>query len=317
MIEHSGSAPGKPALHVLTGPTAVGKTALALDWAEAHGAVIVSCDSLLFYRGMDIGTVKPTLVELARVPHRCVDIAEPSARYSVHDYVRDARRAVDEATAAGRPVLVTGGSGFHLKAFYAPVTDALEIPAAVRAEIAALGDAGHETARRRLLELEPDPPAWLDLANPRRVLKALERRLTTGRSLAEIKAEFDARPGAFDDFEKRTVVLTRAPEILEKRIRLRVAAMIADGLVDEVRRLLAGELPPDSPGAAAIGYRETIAWLAAGEPGGAAALHETVCVNTRQLAARQRKWFRTQLPPHATLDLDVATPAVDTLFAPD
>ena len=302
-------------LRILTGPTAVGKTALALDWAEAHGAVIVSCDSLLFYRGMDIGTAKPSPAELARVPHRCVNIVPPSFRYSVRDYIADARRAVDEAVAAGRPVLITGGSGFHLKAFYAPITDDLEIPDAVRDEVQKLDAAGHEAARRRLLELEPDPPAWLDLANPRRVLKAVERRLTSGRSLAELKAEFDARPGAFDDFEKQTVVLTRDPAVLEKRIRLRVDLMLRDGLVDEVRRLLADGLPPDSPGAAAIGYRETITWLAAGEPGGLPALAETISVNTRKLAARQRKWFRTPLPPHRTVDLDLTTPSADTLFA--
>lgn len=315
MTDHRPRSAAKPVLHVLTGPTAVGKTALALDWAESRGAIILSCDSLLFYRGMDIGTAKPSPAELARVPHRCVDLVGPADRYSVRDYVRDARAAVDEASASGRPVLITGGSGFHLKAFYAPVTDALEIPPAVQAEVAALTAAGPEAARRRLFELEPHPPAWLDLANPRRVLKALERRLTSGRPLAELKAEFDARPGAFDDFEKRTVVLTRAPDVLEKRIRLRVTAMLDAGLVDEVRRLLAEGLPPDSPGASAIGYRETIAWLAAREPGGVAALHETISVNTRRLAARQRKWFRSQLPPHATADLDHTTPTVATLFA--
>ncbi len=303
-------------LHVLTGPTAVGKTALALDWAERHGALIVSCDSLLLYRGMDIGTAKPTADELARVPHACVDVADPAGKpYTIGEYIAGARRAVDAAMKEGRPVLVTGGSGFYLKCFYAPVTDALEIPPSVRDEVEALRQAGPGAALRRLRELEPYPPAKLDLNNPVRVLKALERRLASGRPLAELLAEFEARPGAFDDFEKRTVLLTRSPESLERRIRLRVDLMLRDGLVDEVKRLLASGLRLDSPAAAATGYRETIAWLRDGEPGGPAALAESIAISTRQLAAKQRKWFRTQLPePKRVIDLDVATPDAAALF---
>lgn len=300
-------------IHVLTGPTAVGKTALALDWAEANGAVIVSCDSLLVYRGMDIGTAKPSPAELARVPHFCVDVADPAgAPYTVGEYIAEARRAVDEAVAAGRPVLVTGGSGFYLKSFYAPVTDALEISDAVRAEVAALSP---DAALRRLRELEPTPPLWLDLENPRRVTKALERRIASGRSLADLKADFDARTGPFDDFEKKTVVLSRSVESLETRIRRRVEIMLHDGLVDEVKRLLASGLNPESPAAVATGYRETLAWLRSGEPGGLAALGESIAIATRQLAAKQRKWFRNQLPDTArNLDLDVVTPTVGELF---
>ncbi len=306
----------KRTLHVLTGPTSVGKTALALDWAEANGAVIVSCDSLLVYRGMNIGTAKPSPAELARVPHFCVDLADPAgAPYTVGEYVVEARRAVDAAVAAGRPALVTGGSGFYLKSFYAPVMDALEISDAVRAEVAALDAAGPGATLRRLRELEPHPPLWLDPDNPRRVTKALERRLASGRSLADLKADFDARPGPFDDFEKKTVVLTRSVESLEERIRRRVGIMLRDGLVDEVKGLIAGGLTPGSPAAVATGYRETLAWLGAGEPGGSAALAESIAVSTRQLAAKQRKWLRNQLPDTArVVDLDAGTPDATTLF---
>jgi tRNA dimethylallyltransferase len=304
-------------LHVITGPTAVGKTALALDWAEANGAVIVSCDSLLVYRGMDIGTAKPSPAELARVQHFCVDVADPAgAPYTVGEYILEARRAVDAAVAAGRPVLVTGGSGFYLKSFYAPVMDALEISDAVRAEVAALDAQGPGATLRRLRELEPTPPLWLDLENPRRVTKALERRLASGRSLAELKADFDARPGPFDDFEKKTVVLTRSVESLEARIRRRVEIMLRDGIVDEVKRLVATGLNPESPAAVATGYRETLAWLRDGESGGPAALGESIAIATRQLAAKQRKWFRNQLPDTVrVIDLDAGTPGANTLFS--
>ena len=108
-------------IHVLTGCTAVGKTELALRWAEAHGAEIVSCDALLFYRGMDLGTAKPTKAELARVPHHLIDVCDLREPMDVARYVIRAQAAVADIAARGRPVLVTGGSGFYLKAFFAPV----------------------------------------------------------------------------------------------------------------------------------------------------------------------------------------------------
>ena len=122
-------------LHVLTGCTAVGKTALALRWAEVNGAEIVSCDSLLFYRGMDIGTAKPARAELARVPHHLIDIREVTGRMDVTDYVTLARAAVTQILGRGRKVLVTGGSGFYLKAFFAPIADEIAVPSALRAEV--------------------------------------------------------------------------------------------------------------------------------------------------------------------------------------
>ncbi|HLP02077.1 MAG TPA: isopentenyl transferase family protein, partial [Opitutaceae bacterium] len=127
----------RPVLRVLTGATASGKTARALDWAERHGAEIVSCDSLLFYRGMDIGTAKPTRAELARVAHHLVDIVEPRERYDVQRYVLEARAAVDAIAARGRRVLVVGGSGFYLRSFFAPMSDGIEVDPTLRAQLEA------------------------------------------------------------------------------------------------------------------------------------------------------------------------------------
>ena len=125
-------------IHVLTGCTAVGKTEWALRWAEAWGAEIVSCDSLLFYRGMDIGTAKPTAAELKRVPHHLIDILEPAERMNVARYVALARQAVNEIAGRGRPVLVTGGSGFYLKAFFAAVADDVAVSEEIRTAVRAL-----------------------------------------------------------------------------------------------------------------------------------------------------------------------------------
>ena len=125
-------------LYVLTGPTAVGKTALALEWAEVNGAEIVSCDASLFYRGLDIGTAKPTAAERARVPHHLIDVCAVRERMDVARYVEAARAACEDIVVRGRKVLVTGGSGFYLKAFFGPVADTIEIPDALRADVAEL-----------------------------------------------------------------------------------------------------------------------------------------------------------------------------------
>src|SRR5688572_24922798 len=131
----------KPVLHVLTGPTAVGKTEWALRWAERNAAEIISCDSLLFYRGMDIGTAKPTAAERARVPHHLIDICEVTERMDITHFIAQARAAVAEIQARKRAVLITGGSGFYLKAFFAPVADDVEVPAEIRERVTGLSSA--------------------------------------------------------------------------------------------------------------------------------------------------------------------------------
>ena len=283
----------KSILHVLTGPTAVGKTEWALRWAERCGAEIVSCDSLLFYRGMDIGTAKPTAAELARVPHHLIDLCEVTERMNVTYYVTKARRAVEGILARGKRVLVTGGSGFYLKAFFAPVADEIEVPDEVRTEVArlSLGE-----AVERLEALNPDGLGELDVANPRRVTRALERCLVSGRTLRELTEAFANQPAAFADFRVELTRLEREPEDLERRIERRVEQMLRDGLVEEVRRLRAASLERNPSAAKAIGYREVIAMLDG-------ALAETqlaaeIAKNTRALVKKQRTWFRTQLPPH-------------------
>ena len=142
-------------LHLLTGPTAVGKTEWALRWAERHSAEIVSCDSLLFYRGMEVGTAKPAAADLARVRHHLIDLCQPVEQMDIARYVGEARTAIAGIVARGHPVLVTGGSGFYLKAFLAPVADDVVVPAALRAEVAGLTG---EAALVRLRAVNPEGP---------------------------------------------------------------------------------------------------------------------------------------------------------------
>lgn len=300
-------------IHVLTGCTAVGKTELALRWAETHGAEIVSCDSLLFYRGADIGTAKPAPAELARVPHHLVDIRELTERMDVTYYVTKARLAVNDIIGRGKEVLVTGGSGFYLKSFFAPVADEVAVPAEIREGVRQrLVRDGLPALVEELRQLNPAGLGALDSLNPRRVTRALERCLASGRTLEELQAAFDALPAPFADFEVRLCELVREPADLDARIEARVAAMLRAGLVAEVRGLLARGLKENPSVAGAIGYRETVDFIEHRLT--EAALAPAIVRNTRALVKKQRTWFKTQLPAHTLVPAGPADPG--RLFAP-
>jgi tRNA dimethylallyltransferase len=287
------------ALHLLTGPTAVGKTEWALRWAERQAAEIVSCDSLLFYRGMDIGTAKPTAAERARVPHHLIDICTPAELMDVAHYVAQAREVVAGIVARGRAVLVTGGSGFYLKAFLAPVTDDVEVTENIRAEVALLSP---PAALARLRALNPAGLGSLDAANPRRVARALERCLASGSTLQELGESFRRQPSPFAEYRVELTRLEREPGELAGRIERRVAGMLRAGLVEEVRRLRAEGFERNPSAARAIGYREVLAMLDGALP--ERELAAAIAANTRSLVKKQRTWFRTQLPEHRVLRAD-------------
>lgn len=314
----SRNAPKDPmngTIHVLTGPTAVGKTELALRWAEAHDAEIVSCDALLFYPGMDIGTAKPTAAERARVPHHLIDLSPVHQGMDITAYVVQAQAAVAAITARGRRVLVAGGSGFYLKSFFAPVADDVAVSPELRAEIAAqLAEQGLPALVAELRVRNPGGLGPLDVDNSRRVTRALERCRASGKTLAVLAAEFARMPGPFADWEVRCTRLERPPAELETRIARRVDAMLADGLLAEVARLRAAGLEQNLSAARAIGYRETLAWLDAQAAGaqplpGLPTLAAEIAHNTRALVKKQRTWFRNQLPLHRELAAASATVA--------
>jgi tRNA dimethylallyltransferase len=286
----------KPVLHLLTGPTAVGKTEWGLRWAERFGAEIVSCDSLLFYRGMDIGTAKPTPAERTRVPHHLIDICAVRERMDVMRYVTLAQSAITDILGRGRGVLITGGSGFYLKSFFAPIADNVEVPEDIRAAVAQLA---LPEAVAELRRLNPAGLGKLDASNPRRVTRALERCRASGKTLLELAEEFSHQEPAFGNFELKLVRLEREPDELNQRIEARVGEMLRAGLVDEVRRLRGEGLEENPSAARAIGYREVIAMLDGTLP--ASALANEIARNTRALVKKQRTWFRTQLPAHRVI----------------
>ncbi len=301
-------------LYALTGCTAVGKTALALDWAEANDAEIVSCDSLLFYRGLDIGTAKPTREERERVPHHLIDIRDANVAMDIGDYVKLAIATIEGIRSRGKRVLVTGGSGFYLKAFFAPVVDAVVVSPVVREQVLGIeASTGLEGMVRKLEELDPNCRSAVDIENGRRVIRALERCLETGKTIRELKTEFAAQSNLLTEAPKQLVVLTRDRDRLNERITLRVSEMLRSGLIDEVERLKAEGFEANASASGSIGYRETLAHLR-GEYS-LDELKETVATNTRRLAKKQRTWFRTQLPQGKTIKLDEAgTDLVDTVF---
>ncbi|MGH8021078.1 MAG: tRNA (adenosine(37)-N6)-dimethylallyltransferase MiaA [Opitutaceae bacterium] len=301
MTDVKGNADRRPTIWLITGCTASGKTDLSIACAEFAGAEIVSCDALLFYRGMDVGTAKPSLAERARVPHHLIDVLDPLERMDVKRYIELASQTAAAITARGRRVIVAGGSGFYLKSFLAPVADDVPVDRDLRAELEeAWRRDGLPSLVARLHALNPRGLDALDTRNPRRVLRALERCLVSGRPLLELAESFRAQVSPFSGYDVRLIEISREPEELRRRIRARTAAMVAGGLVEEVRALRAAGFERNPAVATAVGYRETLAWLDAG--GSEAELVEVIVRSTNRLARKQRTWFRSQLPEHHVIE---------------
>jgi len=282
------------AIVALTGATAVGKTDVALALADLLPIDIVSMDSAMVYRGLDIGSAKPSKDTLARYPHALVDIRDPLHPYSAADFLRDADQAVQSSLAAGRIPLLVGGTMLYLKAF----RDGLaELPGAdpeIRAEIQRQAErVGWPNLHERLSRLDPVAASGIHPNNAARIERALEVCELTGRPLSELwKAAEDrdvrARHGvALREF----CVMPDSRAALHERIAERVDGMLAAGLVAEVQRLYdRGDLHPDLPAIRAVGYRQVWAHLE-GEIA-AAELSERIAIATRQLARRQLTWLR-------------------------
>lgn len=289
---------GKPVLHLLTGPSACGKTELSLRWAERFGAEIICADSTTVYRGMDVGTAKPGPDERRRVRHHLLDVAEVSQLFDVSEFARQTAAAVQDIRSRGKEVLVVGGSGFYLKSFHAPVADEVGITDGLRAEIRELErKEGLPGMVRELVALNgADGVGMIDLMNPRRVSNALLRCRASGLSLARLLERFRALPEPFPQWEKRIVVLERDFSELELRAAERARLMLHAGLVEECRMLRDLGIESNPAAASAIGYRETLAFLRGEIP--EHLLLDSISQATTRLIRKQLGWFRKQLPCH-------------------
>ena len=282
-------------LHIITGATAVGKTHYALDYCEALDAEIISCDASLFYRGMDIGTAKPTKEEMAKVPHHCINMNPVNQSFDINQFDALARRTVEDILSRGKSVVITGGSGFYLKSFFEPVVDTIEVSDAIRAESESLfANHGLRGLLDRLNAVSPEGLGNLDTLNPRRVQRALERCLSSKKSLPVLQKEFAERPKPYAEYNKHFILLERDAEVLRDRVARRAKSMLDLGLIEEVKGLLEKGIEENPNAANAIGYRESIAFLK-----GEIAEDELlplIVKNTNGLVKKQKTWFRSQLP---------------------
>jgi tRNA dimethylallyltransferase len=274
-----------PPLLAIVGPTAAGKTDLALAVARQTGGEILVADSRQVYRGMDVGTAKPDAAARAAVPHHLLDLADPDTRFTLHDWLTAARQALDAVRAHDRLPVLVGGTGLYVTALVDGY--ALEGVAADperRAELEGhLERAGLGSLRDRLVRLDPVAAGRVDLRNPRRVLRAIERAEAAGGAASAPRRE--PYPGPV-----RLIGLRRDREVLDARIAARAVAMFAGGLLDEVQALLAGGHGPELEPMTGHGYREAARHLA-GEWSLQQAIEVTV-LRTRQYARRQMTWFR-------------------------
>lgn len=267
----------------LVGATASGKSAIALEVARALGDVeIVTIDSMQVYRGLDIGTAKPTPAERAEVPHHLLDLVDPEDEFSVAELQRAAFAVLDDIARRGRRALLVGGTGLYLRA----VIDRLELPGQfpdARAEVAAEPDT--DALHARLAALDPDAAARTTTSNRRRIERALEVSIGSGRPFSSFGPGLDAYPA---DVDIAQVGIDVPIEELDRRIEARVDAMLEAGLLDEARALVGRSLSRTA--ARALGYEELLDHLAGGCS--LAEARATTVQRTRRLARRQIRWFR-------------------------
>ncbi len=274
----------------VTGPTASGKTALTIELAKRLNGEIISCDSMQIYRGMDIGTAKPTKEELAAVPHHLIDILPADAPYSCSDYVKDAERAVEDIVSRGKLPIFCGGTGLYLDRFLKGGNDdGAACDEHLREELKRFyEEKGVDALYERLVELDPIAAESIHKNNVKRVIRAIEICLVTG----EKKSDIDKKNAeVVDKYDHRVVTLAFSDrELLYRRIETRVDQMIAEGLVEETKRLMAdGVFERSLTAAQAIGYKELFPYLR-----GEASLKDCVDelkIATRRYAKRQLTWF--------------------------
>ncbi len=311
-----------PLAVALVGPTAAGKTAAALAFAQRRPVEIISVDSALVYRGMDIGTAKPTPAERAAVPHHLVDILDPREAYSAARFAADARRLIAEVRARGRLPLLVGGTMLYLKALREGIDEMPPADPAVRRELdEAAAAQGWPALHAELARVDPATAARLAPGDAQRIQRALEVWRVTGRPLSHWHRR-DAQAGGRGHGTRLPGLGDALPVVslepgdrawLHARIASRFEQMLRDGLLDEVRNLRArGDLSPELPSMRCVGYRQAWAALDSGDLSG---LREAGIAATRQLAKRQLTWLRSIAGRHV-IRCDTREPlaaAVDAL----
>lgn len=279
---------------LIAGPTASGKSALALDLAERSGGVIVNTDSMQGYSVLDVLTARPGAAELERVPHFLYGHVHPSVAYSTGAWLRDVTKLIDDGMFSERPVIFVGGTGLYFRALAEGISDMPEIPQSIRDRWRhELKEQGAARLHSILLREDSAVAMQLKPTDSQRIVRALEVLDASGRSIADWQAA-RGRPLIDRDSARFLVIEPDRAELVE-RIEARFDRMLDKGALDEVKRLVALGLDPDLPAMKAIGVRELQAAMA-GQMGFPEAI-ERAKIATRQYAKRQATWFRHQLGP--------------------
>ena len=269
----------------LAGPTAVGKSEIALLLAEKIGGEIISADSMQVYRGLDIGTAKPSPAERARVPHHLVDICDLTEAFDAAQFIRHAQQAVQSIQSRNKTPIFCGGTGLYFKAYVSGLGEAPATNPELRAELEA---SSFEALLQELRECDPMAYEQIDKQNPRRVIRAVEVIRLTGKKFSEQRAEWKS-PGT-GPIKEKSFGFNRTATDLHARINTRVDAMFARGLVEETRALLQHGLAENKTAMQAIGYRQVVEYLR--DEHSLTETIELVKIRTRQFAKRQLTWFR-------------------------
>lgn len=279
----------KPAALFLMGPTASGKTALAIELCQRLPVEIISVDSALIYRGMDIGTAKPDAAELALAPHRLIDILDPSVAYSAADFRHDALAAMTDITAQGKIPLLVGGTMMYFKALLEGLSPLPSADPEIRAQIEArAAKDGWQVLHDELSRIDPVAGARIHPNDPQRLSRALEVYYISGKTMTEL-TETAGENLPFNAYQFAIAPADR--KILHQRIEMRFQMMLDAGFEDEVRALYQrGDLHPDLPSIRCVGYRQMWSYLA-GEISYDDMVYRGICA-TRQLAKRQLTWLR-------------------------
>ncbi len=276
----------------IMGPTATGKTDLALRLCEQLDSEIVSVDSAMVYRGMDIGTAKPSVSLRQQIPHHLIDICDPLEAYSAARFQQDAALAIRDIFARGKTPILVGGTGLYFRAIEQGLAD---LPAAnyrIRASIEQqASELGWPTMHKRLQEVDPESAARINQHDPQRIQRALEVYEITGLSMTELLSA--GRKTAFQFAKHKILLLPEDRQQLHTSIKQRYMSMIANGLVDEVKSLFErGDLSLDLPSMRLVGYRQV--WRHLSGDTDYDTMIEHAIVATRQLAKRQITWFRRE-----------------------
>ncbi|WNN48166.1 tRNA (adenosine(37)-N6)-dimethylallyltransferase MiaA [Siccibacter colletis] len=304
------SKTGLPQAIFLMGPTASGKTALAINLRKTLPVELISVDSALIYKGMDVGTAKPTAEEQAQAPHRLLDILDPAQAYSAADFRRDALAEMAEITAAGRIPLLVGGTMLYFKALLEGLSPLPSADPEVRAKIEQqAAEQGWDVLHQQLQSIDPVAAARIHPNDPQRLSRALEVFFISGKTLTDLtQTSGDALPYQVHQF----AIAPASRELLHQRIEQRFHQMLASDFEAEVRALFArGDLHTEMPSVRCVGYRQMWSYLE-GEISHDEMVYRGICA-TRQLAKRQMTWLRGWKEVH-WLDSEQPQQALDSVL---